>query len=147
MQTSDPDIYAAGECAEHDGNVYGLVAPGLEQAAIVAAHVSGEAASYRGSVPSTKLKVIGTDVFSMGDVEQLDQRTDVRTLAWSDPKAGLYRRLVFDRGRLLAGWVSAPGRNSIAFNRLCATGCGSCPGSVGALPVPGGFIRMASRNR
>ena len=71
----DPDIYAVGECAEHNGNVYGLVAPGLEQAAVAAAHIAGEAASYRGSVPTTKLKVVGTDVFSMGDVEQLDQRT------------------------------------------------------------------------
>jgi len=103
LQTSDPDIYAAGECAEHDGHVYGLVAPGLEQAAVVAAHLSGESASYRGSIPSTKLKVIGTDVFSMGEVEQLDQRTDVRTLAWSDSQTGLYRRLVFDRGRLVGG--------------------------------------------
>jgi nitrite reductase (NADH) large subunit len=108
MQTSDPDIYAAGECAEHDGNIYGLVAPGLEQAAVVAAHVSGEMGNYRGSVPSTKLKVIGTDVFSMGDVEQLDQRTDVRTLAWSDPKSGLYRRLVFNRRRLVGGLGVGP---------------------------------------
>ena len=42
MQTSDPDVYAVGECAEHDGHVYGLVAPGLEQAAVAAAHIAGE---------------------------------------------------------------------------------------------------------
>jgi nitrite reductase (NADH) large subunit len=100
MQTSQLDIYAVGECAEHDGNVYGLVAPGLEQAAIAAAHLAGEAASYRGSVPATKLKAVGTDVFSMGDVEQLDQRLDARTAVWGDPAKGLYRRLVVRNFRL-----------------------------------------------
>jgi len=100
LQTSDPDIYAVGECAEHDGHVYGLVAPGLEQAAIAAAHISGEKADYRGSVPTTKLKVVGVDVFSMGDVEQIDQRTDLRTIAWSDV-TDRYRRLVVRRMRLV----------------------------------------------
>lgn len=101
MQTSDPDVYAVGECAEHDGHVYGLVAPGLEQAAVAAAHIAGEHARYRGSAPTTKLKVVGTDVFSMGDVEQLDQRSDLRTLAWRDPHEPVYRRLVMRRGRLV----------------------------------------------
>jgi nitrite reductase (NADH) large subunit len=101
MQTSDPDIYAVGECAEHDGNVYGLVAPGLEQAAAAAAHIVGGRAGYRGSVPTTKLKVVGSDVFSMGDVEQLEQRTDVGSAAWRDPAAGSYRRLVLRRWHLV----------------------------------------------
>ncbi len=101
MQTSDPDVYAVGECAEHDGHVYGLVAPGLEQAAVVAAHLVGEDASYRGSVPTTKLKVVGTDVFSVGDVEQIDQRHDVRTVAWRGADETQYRRLVLMGGRLV----------------------------------------------
>jgi nitrite reductase (NADH) large subunit len=101
LQTSDPDIYAVGECAEHDGHVYGLVAPGLEQAAVAAAHISGEKANYRGSVPTTKLKVVGVDVFSMGDVEQIDQRMDLRTIAWSDVTEGRYRRLIIRRMRLV----------------------------------------------
>lgn len=101
MQTSDPDVYAVGECAEHDGHVYGLVAPGLEQAAVAAAHLAGESASYSGSVPTTKLKVVGTDVFSMGDVEQIDQRNDVRTVAWRSEDETQYRRLVLMGGRLI----------------------------------------------
>ncbi len=105
LQTTDPDIYAAGECAEHDGHIYGLVAPGLEQAAVAAAHVAGENARYKGSSPSTKLKVVGTDVFSMGDIEQLDQRTDVRTMIWSDAAKGLYRRVVI-RGNRIAGAIA-----------------------------------------
>ena len=58
-------------------------------------------AKYEGSSPTTKLKVVGTDVFSMGDVEQLDQRDDVRTIVWSDKPKGLYRRLVLRRNRLV----------------------------------------------
>ena len=104
MQTSDPSIYAVGECAEHDGHVYGLVSPGLDQAAVAAARIAGIAADYRGSVPTTKLKVVGTDVFSMGDIEQLDQRTDVSTLVWQDAAAGSYRRLVLRRGRLVGAF-------------------------------------------
>ena len=50
------------ECAEHDGKIYGLVAPGLEQAAVAATHLRGEKIRYRGSVPTTKLKIVGTDV-------------------------------------------------------------------------------------
>ncbi|MGD9920743.1 MAG: FAD-dependent oxidoreductase [Pseudorhodoplanes sp.] len=101
MQTSQPDIYAIGECAEHDGHIYGLVAPGLEQAAVAAAAIAGEQAHYSGSVPTTRLKVVGTDVFSMGDVEQIDQRLDIGSAIWSAADKGLYRRLVIDRFRLV----------------------------------------------
>jgi nitrite reductase (NADH) large subunit len=101
MQTSDPDVYAVGECAEHRGHVYGLVAPGLEQAAVAAAHIGGAVARYAGSAPTTRLKVVGTDVFSMGDVEQLDQRDDLRSLCWQDAEAPAYRRLVIRRRRIV----------------------------------------------
>ncbi|MFA6266055.1 MAG: FAD-dependent oxidoreductase [Pseudolabrys sp.] len=101
MRTSDPDIYAAGECVEHDGNIYGLVAPGLEQAAIAAGRIAGDKASYTGSVPTTKLKIVGTDVFSMGDIEQADQRLDVSSVVWQAPDRSVYRRVIFRRGRLV----------------------------------------------
>lgn len=101
MRTSDPDVYAAGECAEHDGNIYGLVAPGLEQAAVAAARVAGDTASYRGSVPTTRLKIVGTDVFSMGDIEQADQRLDLSSAVWQAADGKAYRRLVIRRGRLV----------------------------------------------
>lgn len=100
MQTTDPDVYAAGECAEHDGHVYGLVAPGLEQAAVVAGHIAGDKVSYRGSLPTTKLKIVGTDVFSMGDIEQADQRLDVTSAIWQDADKAQYRRLVLRHFRL-----------------------------------------------
>lgn len=101
LQTSDPDIYAVGECAEFDGHIYGLVGPGFEQAVAAAGHIAGSSDSYSGSVPATKLKIIGTDVFSMGDVEQLEQRRDVNAVAYENEDGSIYRRLVFKRGRLI----------------------------------------------
>jgi NAD(P)H-nitrite reductase large subunit len=101
LQTSDPDIYAVGECAEFEDHVYGLVGPGFEQALTAAAHIAGQAASYAGSVPATKLKVVGTDVFSMGDVEQLEQRSDVDWLSFEDAGGKAYRKLVIRRGRMV----------------------------------------------
>jgi bacterioferritin-associated ferredoxin len=101
MQTSDPDIYAVGECAEFEDCVYGLVGPGFEQAAVAAAHICGEPVAYAGSVPATKLKVVGTDVFSMGDVEQLEQRSDISTLRFEAKDGASYRKLIVKRGRLV----------------------------------------------
>jgi nitrite reductase (NADH) large subunit len=67
MTTSDPDIFAIGECAEHRGIAYGLVEPAYEQARVLAAHLCGENISYVGSVTATNLKVHGIDLFSAGD--------------------------------------------------------------------------------
>lgn len=101
MQTSDPDIYAAGECAEYKGHIYGLVGPGLEQASIAVGHILEHQASYQGSIPTTKLKVMGGEVFSMGDVEQLVERVELNTLTFQRPDEGVYRRLVLNKGRLI----------------------------------------------
>jgi NADPH-dependent 2,4-dienoyl-CoA reductase/sulfur reductase-like enzyme/bacterioferritin-associated ferredoxin len=101
MRTSDPNIYAVGECAQHNDIVHGLVAPGFEQAAVAAADIAGEKADYRGSIPTTKLKVVGSDVFSMGDIEQLDQRTDLRSIAWHARDGAAYRRLAIRRWHLV----------------------------------------------
>lgn len=100
MRTSDPDIYAVGECAQHNDIIYGLVGPGLEQASVAAAGIAGKDAAYAGSVTTTKLKVIGVDVFCSGDTEQTDQRIDIKTVVHSDPNARTYRRLIVDHGRL-----------------------------------------------
>lgn len=102
MQTSDPDIYAVGECAEHEGVVYGLIGPGFEQVRIAAEAIMGvEDVQYPGSVPVTKLKVLGAEVFSMGDLESVEQQTAVTSLVWQDPERGMYRRIFIRRGRLM----------------------------------------------
>lgn len=102
MRTSDPDIYAVGECAEHNGTVYGLVGPGYEQAITAAASIAGDPTAYNGSVPATKLKILGADVFSMGDFEAIEPQPDIRSLVYADTAQDSYRRLFVDRGRLVA---------------------------------------------
>ncbi len=67
LQTSVPEIFALGECAEHRGICYGLVEPAYEQARVLAQHLAGKAAAYQGSVVATNLKVSGVSVFSAGD--------------------------------------------------------------------------------
>ncbi len=96
MRTSDPDIFAIGECAEHDGTVYGLVAPGLEQAAVAARNLIGARARYHGSLSATTLKVVGLPVFSIGDVN--DSNRFVSEYCYRDP--GGYRKLVMYRGQI-----------------------------------------------
>jgi nitrite reductase (NADH) large subunit len=101
LLTSDPDIYAIGECAEFNGVTAGLVGPGFEQAVVAAGDIAGTMGRYAGSVPSTKLKVGGIDVFSMGDVEQIEQRSDITPIGFRDDANGIYRVLVFSGARLV----------------------------------------------
>ncbi len=98
MTTSDPDIYAVGECVEHRGQCYGLVAPLFEMAKALAARLCGaEAAAYRGSVTSTKLKVSGIDLFSAGDFSQGDDDDEI---VLRDPSRGVYKRIVLRDNRI-----------------------------------------------
>lgn len=101
MRTADPEIFAVGECAEHAGIVDGLVAPGLEQARIAATAIMGGDALYKRAAATTRLKVVGAPVFSAGEIEQLDQRTDIRSVTHTMPGAGRYRRLAIRKGRLV----------------------------------------------
>ncbi|MEE3360973.1 MAG: FAD-dependent oxidoreductase [Pseudomonadota bacterium] len=99
MQTTDENIYAVGECAQHDGRMYGLVGPGYAQAEVAAKTIDGEAAEFHGHIGATKLKVIGADVFSAGDVEQLETRPNVKSHVWRDGDS--YRRIFIERGKLV----------------------------------------------
>lgn len=67
MRTSNPDIFAAGDCAEFEGNVCGLWTVAKEQGKFAGANMSGKSVEYRGSVPSAMLKITGVDVYSAGD--------------------------------------------------------------------------------
>ncbi|MNW32033.1 Nitrite reductase [NAD(P)H] [compost metagenome] len=79
MRTSQPHIYAVGECAEHRGITYGLVAPLYEQAKALAAHLCGhEHEGYRGSIPYSKLKISGVDVFSVGNLSEPGTETVIQ---------------------------------------------------------------------
>lgn len=101
LRTSQADIHAIGECAEHRGLTYGLVAPGFEQAAVLAARLCGEAAQYPGSLQATQLKVAGLPVFSAGEVVEPLGRIRQREYSYRDAQQGGYRKLLVHRGRLL----------------------------------------------
>lgn len=101
MQTSDPDIYAVGECAEHRGQVYGIVAPGYEQAAVAAHHMLVEPTSYEGSISATRLKVVGETVFSMGSVGEMEDSVFDQPHVYFDKENGVYRKLVTRNNRLV----------------------------------------------
>ena len=99
LQTvTDPRIYAVGECVNHRGTAYGLVAPLFEQAKVCANHLAGFGiGQYKGSVTSTKLKVTGVDVFSAGDFmggEGCDE------IVLHDRAGGVYKKLVLKDDKL-----------------------------------------------
>ena len=99
LRTSDPSILALGECVEHRGQCYGLVAPLYDMAKVVAARLAGDGeAVYEGSVTATKLKVTGINLFSAGDFLPGEGREEI---VLRDPARQVYRRLVLSGGRLL----------------------------------------------
>ncbi|MBV9453743.1 MAG: NAD(P)/FAD-dependent oxidoreductase [Rubrobacter sp.] len=121
LQTSACNVYAVGECAEHEGVVYGLVAPALEQVRVAARCVLGdkEVASYRGSVASATLKVMGVDVTSAGNV--YGEEEDSEAIVSSDPLNGVYRKVVIRNGKVvgavLLGDVSGAPQLTTAVRR------------------------------
>ena len=98
MQTYDPKIYAMGECVQHRGIAYGLVAPLFEQAKVAANHlVEYGIASYTGSVTSTKLKVTGIELFSAGDFVGNDSTEEI---VFKDEANGTYKKIVLADNRI-----------------------------------------------
>ena len=99
MTTSDPAIMAVGECVQHRGACYGLVAPLWEMCRALADAATGRAgAGYAGSVTSTKLKVSGVDLFSAGDFSDVPDAEDI---VMRDAARGIYKRLVIRNDRLV----------------------------------------------
>ncbi len=103
MRTSDPLIFAVGECALHRGVIYGLVAPGYDMADVAARTLHGEAAAFSRADQSAKLKLMGVDVAMFGDPFVTAEPT--REVVLHDLVKGIYKRLVVsdDAKRLLGG--------------------------------------------
>jgi nitrite reductase (NADH) large subunit len=102
--TSNPDVYAIGECALWGGQTFGLVAPGYEMARIAARHLLGEQGSFTGADMSTKLKLMGVDVASLGDPHGLTAGS--RSYQFTDERKQIYKKIVVsDCGRYLLGGV------------------------------------------
>ncbi len=98
LQTFDPRIYAVGECVQHRGRTYGLVAPLFEMARVCANHLARLGyARYEGTVTSTKLKVTGIDLFSAGDFHG---DADSEEIVLRDDSQGIYKKLVLKDDRI-----------------------------------------------
>ncbi len=99
LRTSDENIFAVGECVEHRGQCYGLVAPLYDMARTLAATLAGEQVQgYAGSVTSTKLKVTGVDLFSAGNFAEGDENDEI---VLRDPRRGVYKRIVLQENRIV----------------------------------------------
>lgn len=98
MRSTDPSIFALGECVEHRQQLFGLVAPLYDQAKVLAQTLQGEAAEFRPVQTATKLKVTGCDLFSAGDFAEGEGREDI---VFRDPGRGIYKRLVLKDNRII----------------------------------------------
>jgi nitrite reductase (NADH) large subunit len=131
-RTSDPHIYAIGECAHAAGRTWGLVSPGYQMARVVADHLAGDGtARFTGADLSTKLKLLGVDVASFGTVD------GGRSVVFDDPIGNVYRRLAVDPvgPRILGGILvgDASGYDALA---AMARGDLPTPADVAALAGP-----------
>ena len=100
MATSDPAIYAVGECVEHNGQVFGLVAPLWEQAKVCAARLAGDGRAVYATPPlSTRLKITGVDVFSAGRLAAADEADE--EIIFRDGARRVYKKLVLREGALV----------------------------------------------
>ncbi|MGZ8542080.1 MAG: nitrite reductase large subunit NirB, partial [Chitinophagaceae bacterium] len=133
LQTSDPFIFAIGECALFNGMIYGLVAPGYEMADVVVDNLTGGGKSFRGFDMSTKLKLIGVDVASFGD--PFIHGDNVRAIVLEDTMKGIYKRINIsaDGKQLLGGILVGEAEQ---YNMLLQT----CKNNVVLPPNPGDLI-------
>jgi nitrite reductase (NADH) large subunit len=118
LQTGAADIFALGECAEHRGVCYGLVEPAYEQARVLARHLGGGEAAYRGSVVATNLKVSGVAVFSAGDFIAAD---GTETIVLNDFRRGAYKKLVISGGRLTGTVLVGETQDALWYLELIRT--------------------------
>ena len=103
LQTSFRDVYAIGECAQHQDKIYGLVGPGLEQASVLAARLSGKEAQYSGSQLASRLKVSHFPVFSAGEIHEEESRETLRTIEF---RQGQQFRKLFLSGSKIKGFIA-----------------------------------------
>lgn len=101
LRTTDPAIHAIGECASHAGVVYGLAAPGLRMAETLADILAGRRGRFRGYTPAVRLRLMGVDVWSLGDQEQQGSR-----VTWSS--GGAYRQVTMRGRRMVAASAVGP---------------------------------------
>jgi len=116
MRTSDPDILSLGECAEIDGQVYGLVAPLYEMARIAAHTLTGDdTQTFQHQDTATKLKVTGIDLFSVGDFAEGEDRDEI---VLRDANAGIYKRVILQDNKIIGTVLYGETSDGAWFNDL-----------------------------
>jgi len=116
LQTYDPRIYALGECIQHRGGTFGLVAPLYEQAKVLTNHLSEHGAAQYQTLPSaTKLKVTGINLFSVGDINGND---DCEYLYYRDKQQGIYKKLVLKNNILIGAVLYGETQEGAFYNEL-----------------------------
>jgi nitrite reductase (NADH) large subunit len=99
METSDENIFAVGECTEHRGQTFGLIAPLFEQGKVLAATITGNRGPvFTGAIPAAKLKIMGVDIFSAGAIA--DGEPEMEAIRYDDPSLGIYKKLLVKNNRL-----------------------------------------------
>jgi assimilatory nitrate reductase electron transfer subunit len=145
LRSTDPRIFAIGECAEHRGRTHGLVAPSWEQARVAAQVITRpeEAVSYPGSVTVTRLKAAGIELATLGEAAAGDEDAsgdpgDVEVIRFSDSSRGIYQKLVVRDGRLTGAILLGDTRAAGAITQLFDRGA--------ALPADRSCLLMVRRN-
>ncbi|MBO1436873.1 nitrite reductase large subunit NirB [Meiothermus sp. CFH 77666] len=139
-RTSDPYIYAIGECAAHRGRTYGLVGPGYQMARVLAERLLGKESRFSGADTSTRLKLLGAEVASFGDAQA--ESPGATEVLYTDFARGLYKKLVFsEEGRLLGGILvgdtaAYPTLHGLLGERLEQPESLLLPSSAGSAPLP-----------
>jgi nitrite reductase (NADH) large subunit len=153
MVTSDPDILALGECAEHETIVYGLVAPLYDQAKVAARTLAGLEAAFRPVQTATQLKVTGVSVYSAGDFASADDRSEI---VLRDSDSGVYKRLVLKDDRIVGAVLYGETGDGPWFFDMLRQGTDTGPmrdmlifgeayGAVAALDPYGGRCSLAAQ--
>jgi nitrite reductase (NADH) large subunit len=121
LRTSAADVYAAGDVAEFDGIVYGIIPAAIEQAQAAAANmVADGSATYSGTVPATTLKIVGIDLTCLGEATATGDEFTV--LRQADPATGVYRRLTLHDGKIVGAILLGDTQNVQPLKQLIATG-------------------------
>jgi nitrite reductase (NADH) large subunit len=156
MRTSDELVFAVGECVEHRGRTYGLVAPLWDMAKVCADHLAATADSaYSPPVVATKLKVTGVDVFSAGDFNVAEEAGE---LTFHDSTRQVYRKLVVRDGRIQgvvmygdvaeSGWYLdlmrrsediTPFKDAALFGQTVVAALGKAPAPTPAIELPDAY--------
>lgn len=121
LVTNDPAIYAIGECAEHRGQIFGLVAPLYDMARTLAERLCGDdTALYESTATATRLKVTGIDMFSAGDIYG-DEDTEI--MMFRDATRGIYKRLVMRDAHLVGTLLYGEVRDGLTYLDLMQKRC------------------------